>query len=376
MDARWAVHAAPYVHLDFPHVCTALLTHHGRRPEHGRTRRWVPDPKVYTLAHAETLKLAEKFSTVVKRAHLLYQGKHPGAQLVRCSAAPVRAPCWLGGHEVPGRSADAHGTPRDSSRDGARDRLSSLTMMRAGGVPVRCPVGASAWRMYATRAGAESQGSKQQAQRRGRDRPRWLLPRGPLPPYREWLKGDAERFRYPTPGQGPHWIGTTPFPLNPAFHPPPPVHQNVRDDMWKLHTENPQQWTVRSLSNKFRLSLERTESVLRLKALEEEFVQEVRTATKRVSTARMRQTISLEDMSWLQHPYIPEPCWSAMHEQANIQGKPLQTELQRHMERLLGARPSFTVEARPVPTSTPHSPRGAPYEELSEGTDGSVCIHS
>ncbi|WFD23176.1 hypothetical protein MEQU1_001864 [Malassezia equina] len=156
--------------------------------------------------------------------------------------------------------------------------------------------------MYATRAGAESQGSKQ-AQRRGRDRPRRLLPRGPLPPYREWLKGDAERFRYPTPGQGPHWIGTTPFPLNPAFHPPPPVHQNVRDDMWKLHTENPQQWTVRSLSNKFRLSLERTESVLRLKALEEEFVQE---------------------------------------------GKPLQTELQRHMERLLGARPSFTVEARPT----------------------------
>lgn len=162
-------------------------------------------------------------------------------------------------------------------------------MMRAG-VPVRGPVGASAWRMYATRAGADAQASKQ-AQRRGRDRPRRLLPRGPLPPYREWLKGDAERFRYPAPGNGPHWIGTTPFPLNPAFHPPPPVHQSVRDDMWKLHTQDPQQWTVRSLSNKFRLSLERTESVLRLKALEEEFVQEVRIAA---SQARMRKRLVLK----------------------------------------------------------------------------------
>lgn len=41
------------------------------------------------------------------------------------------------------------------------------------------------------------------------------------------------------------------------------------------------------------------------------------------------------------------------------------------MERLLGARASFTLEARPVSPSPPHSPRGAPYEELSEGADTS-----
>ena len=54
------------------------------------------------------------------------------------------------------------------------------------------------------------------------------------------------------------------------------MHQNVRDDMWRLHTQSPQQWTVRSLSSKFRISLERTEAILRLKALEDVYTKEVR----------------------------------------------------------------------------------------------------
>lgn len=113
--------------------------------------------------------------------------------------------------------------------------------------------------------------------RNTRDTVRRRLPRRPLPPYREWVRQDGEQYRYPSPQRGPHWIGSTPFPLNPAFRPPPPVHQSVRDDMWKLHTAAPGEWTVRSLAEKFRLSLAKTEAVLRLKALEEEFVQEVRT---------------------------------------------------------------------------------------------------
>lgn len=110
---------------------------------------------------------------------------------------------------------------------------------------------------------------------RGRDQLRQLM-RAPLPAYSEWVRGDGERFRYPTPGRGPHWIGPTPFPMNPSFLPPPPVHQDVRDSMWRLHTQAPKQWTVRSLSDKFRVSLERTEAILRLKALEQEFTDEVR----------------------------------------------------------------------------------------------------
>lgn len=128
---------------------------------------------------------------------------------------------------------------------------------------------------------AHVQAAVERERGRGRDTGRRRLSRRPLPPFREWIKGEGDQFRYPPPGRGPHWIGNTPFPLNPAFNPAPPVHQSVRDDMWRLHSEAPDQWTVRSLSSKFRVSLERTESILRLKALETEWTQQVRVHTPR-----------------------------------------------------------------------------------------------
>ncbi|WFD00628.1 hypothetical protein MYAM1_003379 [Malassezia yamatoensis] len=155
---------------------------------------------------------------------------------------------------------------------------------------------------------------------------RRLLPRRPLPPFKEWVKQDGEQYRYPTTQKGPHWIASTPFPLNPAFRPPPPVHQSIRDDMWRLHTESPTQWTVRSLSEKFRVSLAKAEAILRLKALEQE--------------------------------YVEKP--------TNFQNIPLQTELQRNMEQLLGSRPSYAVDPQQMPETKTHSPRGAPYEEYDE----------
>ena len=125
------------------------------------------------------------------------------------------------------------------------------------------------------------------------------LPRRPLPPFREWVKADGEQYRYPPPQKGPHWIANTPFPLNPAFRPPPPVHQSVRDDMWRLHTEAPAQWTVRSLAEKFRVSLAKAEAILRLKALEEEYVREVRMLRR--EDAR-KKSISLEDSAGYTYP--------------------------------------------------------------------------
>ena len=113
--------------------------------------------------------------------------------------------------------------------------------------------------------------------RPNRDGARRGIPRRPLPPFQEWVRTDGEQYRYPAPQKGPHWVASTPFPLNPAFRPPPPVHQSVRDEMWRLHTEAPAQWTVRALADRYRVSLAKAEAVLRLKALEEEFVHEVRT---------------------------------------------------------------------------------------------------
>ena len=58
--------------------------------------------------------------------------------------------------------------------------------------------------------------------------------------------------------------------------------------MWRRHTSDPAQWTVRSLSNQFRVSLERTEAILRLKALEEEFKKEVRMTQLRAARCAPR----------------------------------------------------------------------------------------
>lgn len=137
-----------------------------------------------------------------------------------------------------------------------------------------------AHRAFSVQAPAQAQETRQ-GRRNGaqnsRDTGRRRLSRRPLPPFREWIRGEGEQFRYPAPQRGPHWIGGTPFPLNPAFRPPPPVHQSVRDDMWRLHNEAPTQWTIRSLADKFRVSLPRAEAILRLKALEQDFEKEVRT---------------------------------------------------------------------------------------------------
>ncbi|KAK0563209.1 hypothetical protein OC861_004938 [Tilletia horrida] len=150
--------------------------------------------------------------------------------------------------------------------------------------------------------------------------------RGPtsILPFEQWIKGPiAARYKEVPSTRGPHWIGDTPFPLNPSFRPPAPVHAKVKDEIWRLHSSDPAKYTVRTLSGQFSISLPRVEAILRLKALEVEFGQ---------------------------------------------QGIPLQTEFQSNMDRLLGAelRPNLNPERDPVPERKDHSPRGQIYEESSE----------
>ena len=82
----------------------------------------------------------------------------------------------------------------------------------------------------------------------------------------------------------------------------------------------------------------------------------------------------LKTLSWLDYTLHTEHTHTRMRKYMSLhkQGKPLQTELQRHMERLLGSRPSFLAEPQPVPATAPHSPRGAPYEERNESTTPST----
>ena len=107
----------------------------------------------------------------------------------------------------------------------------------------------------------------------GRGRPKMLAP------FDEWIHSDARVYKHPKPGMGPNWIGDTPFPLNPSFNPPPPIRQGTKAEIWRLHTSDPAQWTIRALSEKFSIGLQRMEAILRLKALESEWTSQVRTSS-------------------------------------------------------------------------------------------------
>lgn len=96
-----------------------------------------------------------------------------------------------------------------------------------------------------------------------------------LAPYDEWILSDARVYKQPKPGMGPNWIGDTPFPLNPSFNPPAPIRQSTKTEIWRLHASDPKQWTIRALSEKFSVGLQRTEAILRLKALEAEWTSQV-----------------------------------------------------------------------------------------------------
>ncbi|SPO24527.1 uncharacterized protein UTRI_03796 [Ustilago trichophora] len=150
----------------------------------------------------------------------------------------------------------------------------------------------------------------------GRGRPKMLAP------FDEWIQSDARVYKQPKPGMGPNWIGETPFPLNPSFNPPAPVRQSTKTEIWRLHSSNPTQWTIRALSEKFSIGLQRMEAILRLKALEVE--------------------------------------WTS-------QDKPLQSEFQSNMDRLLGAQDRKRApEPEPSVQSTDNSVRGTQHEEFSE----------
>ncbi|KDN52135.1 hypothetical protein K437DRAFT_272675 [Tilletiaria anomala UBC 951] len=170
------------------------------------------------------------------------------------------------------------------------------------------------------RRGDENRGESDQRQRS----------RTNLPPFDVWIKSsDADRFKNPQPGNGPNWIGDTPFPLNPAFNPPPPIANRLRDELWKLHSKDPKTNTVRTLSARFNIGLDRTLAILRLKALEKEMSE---------------------------------------------RGQPLQSEFQKHMERLLGATTRNISDLDPVPHSSTSAPRTAIIEDVAESDKGESVL--
>ncbi|CCM03643.1 uncharacterized protein FIBRA_05787 [Fibroporia radiculosa] len=64
-------------------------------------------------------------------------------------------------------------------------------------------------------------------------------------------------------------INSTPFPLNPSFKPPAPVSDRLRSVIYQEYMSNPKMYTVRKLSERHGLSIQRVDAILRLKGLED-----------------------------------------------------------------------------------------------------------
>ncbi|KAJ4485677.1 eukaryotic mitochondrial regulator protein-domain-containing protein [Lentinula aciculospora] len=70
-----------------------------------------------------------------------------------------------------------------------------------------------------------------------------------------------------------NWLGDgVPFPLNNSFLPPPPISNKQRDEMYRLYMLDPEKNSLRALSQKFHISLDRVDAILRLKGMESAWV--------------------------------------------------------------------------------------------------------
>lgn len=72
------------------------------------------------------------------------------------------------------------------------------------------------------------------------------------------------------------YVGSRPFPMNPFFQPKPPIANSTKKEIYSLYLEDPSKWTPRALAEKYGISIVRTEAILRLKSLENSFIEKVR----------------------------------------------------------------------------------------------------
>ena len=116
------------------------------------------------------------------------------------------------------------------------------------------------------------------------------------PSYSQWLQ--SEGVKYQDPHRPKNWLGgqvvesvpfrglvvsktyalhPQPFPLNPSFKPPTPISDTVRTNIWNDYMANPGDSSLRRLAQSYGFSIARVDAILRLKGLEQEWI-EVRSA--------------------------------------------------------------------------------------------------
>ncbi|KIM47635.1 hypothetical protein M413DRAFT_22264 [Hebeloma cylindrosporum] len=87
--------------------------------------------------------------------------------------------------------------------------------------------------------------------------------------YKEFMEKMGYKYQYAKPQ---HYLGETPFPMNPSFKPPPPIANDQRTLMFHMFLQDPFRNGPRRLAKRFNLSLKRVDAILRLKGLENAWV--------------------------------------------------------------------------------------------------------
>ncbi|KAJ7492125.1 eukaryotic mitochondrial regulator protein-domain-containing protein [Mycena latifolia] len=100
-------------------------------------------------------------------------------------------------------------------------------------------------------------------------------PSGPGQTFKSFLKF-YDRYRTAKPRnwitQGENESANSPFPMNPSFKPPTPISDVIRSCMYADFMMDPEQNSVRELSQRYHISLKRVDAILRLKGMEAAYV--------------------------------------------------------------------------------------------------------
>lgn len=92
---------------------------------------------------------------------------------------------------------------------------------------------------------------------------------------RAWL-AELKQKLDAQPG-GPFFLGgSVPFPHNPSFVPHTPITDALRNKLYELHRGDPEHWSPRQLSAKYKVAIPRVRAIIKMKTMEAALVQEGR----------------------------------------------------------------------------------------------------
>ncbi|KZT53782.1 hypothetical protein CALCODRAFT_474307 [Calocera cornea HHB12733] len=126
-----------------------------------------------------------------------------------------------------------------------------------------------------TNLASERNESRDEDGERGRDSQDQDRQAPDRPNYAQWLATIGEKYKLPVEGEPNNWLEPLresfqpqpkrPFPTNPSFQPPAPMSNNNRNELFRAWKKEPNEKTIRALSNKYGISIDRVNAIIKLK---------------------------------------------------------------------------------------------------------------